>query len=530
MNFWKVSLLAAVFLGLVALEIAHGLFRLETLEERHGQELDERLARDKERLIREIRGRLDEGRRHALYLSRTRQVQGIIAQGATNNTLFALQQLVLPHLATFESIDRVRVLDDKGMTVFRAERMGQGVGMLTPSQISREPDLDILALAKNLTEGHLIASKIRNDVDRVEVVPRNRRVLHQVAALSGGYLVLTLYADPLLEAVRRFAPFAGIHARLGYGMSNDSPEAGQDLLKVSVMENPPMVLEIIVPKGARQAALAELGSDVSWIIGGTLLVTAALAGLAIFVMRMSLRSLKLAETERELIMQKRLQNSERLSALGLLTAGVAHEINNPLEGIGNYLTLLERNKVDADQRRRYLERIGHGFGRIRDIVRDLLRFSRPEAGMAQVDLGVAARRACELVGLAKDCRGCSITLTGFEAPLIFEGDVGRIEQVIINLVLNAARALDGQGEISLSGSRTSDSFIQLIVEDGGQGILPEDLDRIFDPFYSRSGGTGLGLAVSYGTVVAHGGTLVAENRLSGGARFIMSLPATMKTG
>jgi two-component system, NtrC family, sensor kinase len=118
---------------------------------------------------------------------------------------------------------------------------------------------------------------------------------------------------------------------------------------------------------------------------------------------------------------------------------------------------------------------------------------------------------------------------GLDQPLIANGDAGRLEQVLLNLLLNAARAMDGQGRITIRGSRGSDAsgarWIELAVEDEGSGIAPADLGRLFDPFFSASGGTGLGLSVSYGIVKAHGGTLTAANRSTRGACLTLRLPA-----
>jgi signal transduction histidine kinase len=119
---------------------------------------------------------------------------------------------------------------------------------------------------------------------------------------------------------------------------------------------------------------------------------------------------------------------------------------------------------------------------------------------------------------------------GLAAPLPVTGDAGRLEQVVLNLLLNAATAMEGRGRIVLTGARTPGSGgqaaqVELHVDDEGPGIEPSQLDRLFDPFYSGHGGTGLGLSVSYGIVKAHAGTLTAANRERGGARFTIRLPA-----
>ena len=226
--------------------------------------------------------------------------------------------------------------------------------------------------------------------------------------------------------------------------------------------------------------------------------------------------------------ERQLQTAERLGSLGMLTAGVAHEINNPLEGIGNYLTLLERPDLDEAGRTRYVERVRRGFGRIRDIVQDLLSFARPSLDTGRADLAAVVDAALGMATYSKDLRGMQVRREGLDAPLEAAGDAGRLEQVVLNLLLNAARAMRGQGEIVVRGTRLhgdDGEQVELEVSDRGPGIPEADLDRIFDPFFSGHGGTGLGLSVSFGIVSAHAGRLSATNRPGGGATFTLRLPA-----
>jgi signal transduction histidine kinase len=153
------------------------------------------------------------------------------------------------------------------------------------------------------------------------------------------------------------------------------------------------------------------------------------------VVEVSLRDLTLQKE-----IERQLQIAERLSSMGLLTAGVAHEINNPLEGIGNYLSLLQRDNLDEERRRRYLEQVRHGFERIRDIVADLLRFARPGAHGGQADLGQVVERSLAMAAYAKVFREVAVERRGLETPLPVTGDAGRLEQVVLNLLLNAATA------------------------------------------------------------------------------------------
>ena len=230
-----------------------------------------------------------------------------------------------------------------------------------------------------------------------------------------------------------------------------------------------------------------------------------------------------SDRTREHEMERRVRTSERLSSLGLITAGVAHEINNPLEGIANYLSLLERTQ-DGAKRARYVELVRQGFQRIRDIVGDLLRFAGPERQGSTADLAQVVERVLSLARLSKDLRGVRIEVEGLSEPLIVAGSEGRFEQVLLNLLLNAGRATEGRGCVHIRADRSDAERARIEVEDDGSGISEEDLPLVFDPFFTRSGGTGLGLSVSYGIVRAQGGELYAANRPEGGARFTLCLP------
>jgi len=241
--------------------------------------------------------------------------------------------------------------------------------------------------------------------------------------------------------------------------------------------------------------------------------------------------LSLRDVTRERGMERQLAISERLSSLGLLTAGVAHEINNPLEGIGNYLTLLAREDVPADKRGRYVVQVREGFDRIRTIVRDLLSFARPGVEHGEAELGEVVGRVRTLCSYTKSFGEVEVRVDGLAQPLLVPGDRGRLEQVLLNLLLNAATAMGGRGRILVRAERDvrgadGEPCVRITVDDEGPGIPPEQLSSIFDPFFTTTQGNGLGLSISYGIVRAHGGTLAASNRPEGGARFVIELPAT----
>jgi len=234
----------------------------------------------------------------------------------------------------------------------------------------------------------------------------------------------------------------------------------------------------------------------------------------------------LRDRTHERAIENELAVRERLSSLGLLTAGVAHEINNPLEGIGNHVKLLGRKDIDDEARTRHVEMVRHGFERIRDLVRDLLRFARPASEQGAVDLAAVVERAWRLAAYSEGFRGIEVMVHGLETPRIVQGDAGRLEQVVFNLLLNASVAMRGRGRIAIRAGREDGDApaVVLSVADDGPGIAPEHIEHIFDPFFSVGGGTGLGLSIVFGIVQAHGGTISASNRPEGGAEFTLRFP------
>ena len=249
----------------------------------------------------------------------------------------------------------------------------------------------------------------------------------------------------------------------------------------------------------------------------------ALRIVAVELAEETLVEVTLRDLTRQRELERQLRLHERMGSLGLLTASVAHEINNPLEGIGNYLALASRETVEPADRARYLEQIRVGFERIRDLVRDLLRFARPAAGTGTADLAEVVERSVTMAGYARQCAGIEFARVGLDAPVLVAGDAARLEQVVINLLLNAGQASEGEGRVTIRVEQGAD--IALHVEDEGPGVDESDLARVFDPFFTKSGGTGLGLSVVYGIVQAHDGSLTVANRPQGGAVFTVRLNA-----
>jgi signal transduction histidine kinase len=225
-------------------------------------------------------------------------------------------------------------------------------------------------------------------------------------------------------------------------------------------------------------------------------------------------------------LEKQVLQQERLASLGLLAAGVAHEINTPLTGISSYTQLLLEDGRGAAPRD-LLEKIEAQTRRASGITRSLLNLARPEQTTFEtIDLNEAVGEVLQL--FEPQVRGGDVKLVSRLAPRApsIRGNKGRLQQVLLNLLLNARDAVGERGEIDVS-TRQADGTAVLEVTDTGVGIPEEDLPRIFDPFFSTKGrgqGTGLGLSVSFGIVQEHGGRIRAESRPGELTRFRVELP------
>jgi two-component system, NtrC family, sensor kinase len=232
-------------------------------------------------------------------------------------------------------------------------------------------------------------------------------------------------------------------------------------------------------------------------------------------------------------LRERLGQSEKLAALGQFVAGIAHEMNNPLQGVLGHLELLIETSADARPLRRDLRRIYHEADRAAKIVRNLLvfagsrRMTRRRLRISRVLSRVISSRTTAL------SRG-AIEVSRNEAadlPAVM-GDPLLMHQAFLNILINAEHAILATGNPGHIDVRVSyepkDHRVVTVVQDSGPGIPPDVLPRIFDPFFTTKEvgkGTGLGLAITYGIVQEHGGSVTAANSPGGGAVFIITLPA-----
>lgn len=238
------------------------------------------------------------------------------------------------------------------------------------------------------------------------------------------------------------------------------------------------------------------------------------------------------------MMEERMAVAERLASLGTLAAGVAHEINNPLAVINDsagWLTaVLQKDGAPEPLHAKLvkgLSKIQTSVDRARRITHQLLGFARKQETDSEVDVAALAREALRLVDKEARNRGVAVALDAPEDLPVIWSDPYRLRQVVLNLVTNALQATPADGSVRVTAAPWGDG-VELSVADTGQGIAPENLERIFEPFFSTKPpgeGTGLGLYVSNSIVRELGGTMEVQSELGQGAQFTIRLPKTRPT-
>jgi two-component system NtrC family sensor kinase len=237
--------------------------------------------------------------------------------------------------------------------------------------------------------------------------------------------------------------------------------------------------------------------------------------------------------------QAQIVRSEKLSSIGMLAAGVAHELNSPLTGILTYAHLLAKKAPEGSREREHLQVISTQAERCATIIRQLLDFSREHAPKkSRQDVHAVLQQAIALVEHQWSFQDVTIDrdLAPNLPPLLI--NAGQMQQVFLNLLVNAGEAMPGGGHLTITTrvfarpggpqpDGTGGDEVQIVFRDTGVGIAKEHLSKIFDPFFTTKDvgkGTGLGLAVSYGIVEQHGGVIAVESSPGKGTTFTVSLP------
>jgi two-component system NtrC family sensor kinase len=225
---------------------------------------------------------------------------------------------------------------------------------------------------------------------------------------------------------------------------------------------------------------------------------------------------------------QQLTKSEKLTALGEMAAGVAHEINNPLGGILLYSNLVLEDIPAGSPAQENMEKIIYQTNRCKGIVQNLLEFARtPTGDMLSLKINNVIKTSLNLVQGQSMFHGIEIeTRFAEDLPEVI-GDKSRLEEVFINLFINAADAMAGKGKLTITTMLSSNHLVKIIVSDTGKGIDKEHLAHIFEPFFTTKEpgkGTGLGLSIAYGVIRKHNGSIDAESEPGKGTSFIISLP------
>ncbi len=228
-------------------------------------------------------------------------------------------------------------------------------------------------------------------------------------------------------------------------------------------------------------------------------------------------------------LEETLQQSEKLSSIGLLAAGVAHEVNTPLTGVSSYTQMLLGMIPDTDPKHALLQKMQRQTDRATNIVGNLLNFSRAGSSTEFSEIGINKLLNDTLQLLEPQLRKSSVEIVkdySDDIPAI-TGSGGKLQQVFTNLILNARDAMISGGTITLKTCSQNDDQIVVEVSDTGEGIPPENLQKVFDPFFTTKGvgnGTGLGLAVSYGIVQEHSGSIEVRSEDGNGTTFKLTFP------
>jgi signal transduction histidine kinase len=224
---------------------------------------------------------------------------------------------------------------------------------------------------------------------------------------------------------------------------------------------------------------------------------------------------------------EKLVRSEKLASIGVLAAGVAHEINNPLGGIFNCLQMLKQSGADPNLREKYLDLVREGMDRIESTVSKLLWMSRKkERALVEVNVRNAVEGAYSFLRY-KISDGRIAFRNEVPEELGFTFDAHDLQQLLLNLFINAVHAMRAEGVLTVRAAG-HESFVAIDIIDNGAGIPPENLGRVFDPFFTTKPageGTGLGLWLAYEVVRSYGGEIAVESETGKGSRFTMRFPA-----
>ncbi|MCP2520421.1 ATP-binding protein [Candidatus Aminicenantes bacterium AC-335-B20] len=228
----------------------------------------------------------------------------------------------------------------------------------------------------------------------------------------------------------------------------------------------------------------------------------------------------------KITLQQQLLTSEKLASLGLLSAGIAHEINTPLTGISSYVQMLQKSFPSNDPKLKLLQKIESQTERVAKIIKTLLNFSRqPDFSFYKVDLSKIIQEILSLVEYKLKKLNINVELNFSKTSTIWANGE-KLQQVFVNLILNAIDAMPNGGKLIIELSENKSEAI-IKIRDTGIGIRKEHIPHIFDPFFTTKGlgkGTGLGLSISYAIIREHEGQIFVDSEVGKGTTFTIKIP------
>jgi PAS domain S-box-containing protein len=395
----------------------------------------------------------------------------------------------------------------------------RALAVLAVHGIRLEPGGEVALLDRAAEIGRQLSAILEN-VQLLDDVLRSRAELENVFNSLTDLVAVTDRSGRIVEANRAFA------ARVGLARDALVDRRLNDLL------SPALAQWIEGERDAARPAVPTRRELVDQRLGGTFDLTltplagldSAPGGLVLVARDVTVESR--LEAERASL-ERRLGQSEKLLALGQFVAGVAHELNNPLQGVLGHLELLRASQTLPASLRRDLTLVYREADRAARIVHNLLVFAGSgRLRRRPVAVNAVVARVLQLRSRAHKAARIEVQRDLADALPKVKGDGLLLQQALLNLMLNAEQAMAGPGRLVVATALTESGQVAITLDDSGPGLSPEVKARLFEPFFSTKEvgeGTGLGLAITYGIVKAHGGAIEASNRDQGGARFVITL-------